>query len=182
MQSVYKDNELEAHVILAQLFNDGWLPIQQTLLGKSIRAWLKEYHPEAAQHPAAALQVLLLKLKEQSTESGTQQTCFFATYLKSHPSACHTRLSSGSGVHTAHTHIIFGNADEHLALSPDGNYVRRKVKYEWLSAAELGFCKATKAVQISLQLASGSKHTGVMVPADSMYAPKHLAAMHHYNS
>ena len=70
MQSVYKDNELEAHVILAQIFNDGWLPIQQTLLGKSVRAWLKEYHPEAAQHPAEALQVLLLKLKEQSVVSG----------------------------------------------------------------------------------------------------------------
>ena len=70
MQSVYKDNELEAHVILAQTFNDGWLPVQQTLLGKSGRAWLKEYHPEAAQHPAEALQILLLKLKEQSMESG----------------------------------------------------------------------------------------------------------------
>ena len=70
MQSVYKDNELEAHVILAQMFNDGWLPVQQTLSGKSVRAWLKEYHPEAAQHPAEALQILLPKLKEQSTESG----------------------------------------------------------------------------------------------------------------
>ena len=70
MQSVYKDNELEAHVILAHMFNDGWLPVQQTLLGKSVRAWLKEYHPEAAQRPAEALQVLLLKLKEQHMESG----------------------------------------------------------------------------------------------------------------
>lgn len=72
MQNVYKDNELEAHVILAQMFNGGWLPVQQTLLGKSVRAWLKEYHPEAAQHPAEALQVLLLKLKEQNMESGMQ--------------------------------------------------------------------------------------------------------------
>ena len=70
LQSVYKDNELEAHVILAQMFNDGWLPVQQTLSGKSVRAWLKEYHPEAAQHPAEALQVLLLRLKEQSNEIG----------------------------------------------------------------------------------------------------------------
>lgn len=70
MQSVYKDNELEAHVILAQMFNDGWLPIQQTLSGKSVRGWLKEYYPDAAQHPAEALQVLLPKLKQQSKESG----------------------------------------------------------------------------------------------------------------
>ena len=70
MQNVYKDNELEAHVILAQTLNDGWLPVQQTLQGKSVRAWLKEYHPDATQHPAEALQLLLLKLKEQSVESG----------------------------------------------------------------------------------------------------------------
>lgn len=67
--------------------------------------------------------------------------------------------------------MLSGNADEHLALSPDGKYVRRKAKYERLSVAELGFCKATKAVQISLQFASGSKHTGVMVPADVRYSP-----------
>ncbi|KAL3162894.1 hypothetical protein ABBQ32_009341 [Trebouxia sp. C0010 RCD-2024] len=131
-QSVYKDNELEAHIILAQMFNDGWLPVQQTLSGKSVRAWLKEYYPEAAQHPAEALQLLLLKLQEQSKET-----------------------------------------DESLALSPDGKYVRRKRKYERLSAAELGFCKATKAVQISLQFAAGSKHAGVMVPAD-VRAPVHV--------
>ncbi|KAL3161025.1 hypothetical protein ABBQ38_009409 [Trebouxia sp. C0009 RCD-2024] len=124
-QSVYKDNELEAHIILAQTFNDGWLPVQQTLSGKSVRTWLKEYHPEAAQHPAEALQFLLLKLQKQRKET-----------------------------------------DESLALSPDGKYVRRKRKYERLSAVELGFCKATKAVQISLQFAGGSKHAGVMVPAD----------------
>lgn len=61
------------------------------------------------------------------------------------------------------------SADEGLALSPDGKYVRRKHKYERLSAAELGFCKATKAVQVSLQFASGCKHAGVMVPADVRY-------------
>ena len=81
----------------------------------------------------------------------------------------HTHLSDGSGVPQDHTHILSGNADEHLALSPDGKYVRRKAKYERLSVAELGFCKATKAVQISLQIASGSKHTGVMVSADVRY-------------
>lgn len=70
MQMLHKDNELEACVILAQLCNDGWLPIQQVLPAKSIRAWLKEYHPEAAQHPAEALQVLLLKLKDQSKQTG----------------------------------------------------------------------------------------------------------------
>lgn len=68
--------------------------------------------------------------------------------------------------------LLSGSADESLALSPDGKYVRRKRKYERLSAVELGFCKATKAVQISLQFAGGSKHAGVMVPADVRYGLK----------
>lgn len=73
--------------------------------------------------------------------------------------------------------LVSGNADESLALSPDGKYVRRKRKYERLSAAELGFCKATKAVQISLQFAAGSKHAGVMVPADVRYGLKPMKPM-----
>lgn len=70
MQTLFKDNELEGYVLLAQICNDGWLPIQQVVSTKSVRAWLKEYHPEAAQHPANALQVLSTKLKEQEVESG----------------------------------------------------------------------------------------------------------------
>ena len=73
LQSLHKDNELEAYVILAQLCNNGWLPVQQILPTKSVRAWLKEYQPDAAQHPAESLQVLLLKLQEQSTDKGTLQ-------------------------------------------------------------------------------------------------------------
>jgi hypothetical protein len=53
-----------------------------------------------------------------------------------------------------------------MALSEDRKYVKRKAKYQRSSTAELGFCKATKAVEIGLDLASGSKHGGVLVPAD----------------
>lgn len=53
-----------------------------------------------------------------------------------------------------------------MALSEDGKYIKRKAKYQRSSTAELGFCKATKAVEISLDLASGSKPGGVLVPAD----------------
>lgn len=60
-------------------------------------------------------------------------------------------------------------ADDFLELSQDRRYIRRKFKYQRRSAAEQGFCKATKAVELSLQLVSGSKHVGVLVPADVRY-------------
>ncbi|DBA85019.1 TPA: hypothetical protein ACH3X2_005752 [Trebouxia sp. C0005] len=124
-QSLFKENELEAYVILAQLCHDGWLPLQQLLLAKSVRAWFKEYEPQAALHPSQALQVLSAKLSQQSLPS-----------------------------------------DDLMALSEDGKYIKRKATYQRSSTAELEFCKATKAVEISLDLASGSKHGGVLVPAD----------------
>ena len=79
LQTLFKDNEVEAFVILAQLCNDGWLPIQQLLPARSIRAWLKEYEPEAALHPPQALQVLSAKLSQQSLASGI--------FMLLHPSA-----------------------------------------------------------------------------------------------
>lgn len=124
-QSLFKDNELEAFVILAQLCNDGYFPMQQLLPARSVRAWLKEYEPEAAQHPGQALQIVTTKLNQQSSAT-----------------------------------------DDVLALSEDGKYIKRKIKYQRLSAAEQGFCKATKAVEIGLQLASGSAHGGVLLPVD----------------
>ena len=60
-------------------------------------------------------------------------------------------------------------ADDFMVLSEDGKYIKRVPTYKRASAAELGFCKATKAVEISLQLASESKHAGVLVPADVRY-------------
>ena len=72
MQSLFKDNELEAFVILAQLCNDGYFPMQQLLPARSVRAWLKEYEPEAAQHPGQALQVITTKLSQQSSATGKQ--------------------------------------------------------------------------------------------------------------
>ena len=62
--------------------------------------------------------------------------------------------------------IAFLTADDVLAVSEDGKYIKRKIKYQRLSAAEQGFCKATKAVEIGLQLASGSAHGGVLLPVD----------------
>ncbi|KAL0050416.1 hypothetical protein WJX82_010839 [Trebouxia sp. C0006] len=124
-QSLFKENELEAYVILAQLCHAGWLPLQQLLPAKFVRAWFKEYEPQAALHPAQALQVLSAKLSQQNVPS-----------------------------------------DDLMALSEDGKYIKRKATYQRSSAAELGFCKATKAVEISLDLASASKPGGVLVPAD----------------
>lgn len=59
-----------------------------------------------------------------------------------------------------------------MALSEDGKYIKRKATYQRSSTAELEFCKATKAVEISLDLASGSKHGGVLVPADLRWEPR----------
>ncbi len=70
LQSLFKDNELEAFVILAQLCHEGWLPLQQLLPARSVRAWFKEYEPEAAMHPAEALHVLSAKLGQQCVASG----------------------------------------------------------------------------------------------------------------
>lgn len=70
MQSLFKENELEAYVILAQLCHDGWLPLQQLLPAKSVRAWFKEYEPQAALHPSQALQLLSAKLSQQNLPSG----------------------------------------------------------------------------------------------------------------
>lgn len=70
VQSLFKDNELEAYVILAQLCHDGWLPLQQLLPAKSVRAWFREYEPQAALHPAEALQVLSAKIDQQGLPSG----------------------------------------------------------------------------------------------------------------
>jgi hypothetical protein len=75
MQSLFKENELEAYVILAQLCHDGWLPLQQLLPAKSVRAWFKEYEPQAALHPSKALQVLSAKLSQQSLPSGDNANC-----------------------------------------------------------------------------------------------------------
>ena len=72
------------------------------------------------------------------------------------------------------------HVDDVLGLSEDGKYVKRKSKYERLSAAEQGFCKATKAVEISLQLASGSAHGGVLLPADirQTYCHAYIVCQH----
>ncbi len=75
MQSLFKENELEAYVILAQLGHDGWLPLQQLLPAKSVRAWFKEYEPQAALHPSQALQVLSAKLSQQNLPSGDKANC-----------------------------------------------------------------------------------------------------------
>lgn len=75
MQSLFKENELEAYIILAQLCRDGWLPLQQLLPAKSVRAWFKEYEPQAALHPAQALQVLSTKLSQQNLPSGDNTNC-----------------------------------------------------------------------------------------------------------
>ena len=87
MQSLFKDNELEAYVILAQLCHGGWIPLQQLLPAKSIRAWFREYEPQAALHPAEALQVLSAKLGQQGLASGDisplQHVCIKCMYLYS---------------------------------------------------------------------------------------------------
>ncbi len=72
---------------------------------------------------------------------------------------CKARCSTTSG-------FVCTSADDLMALSNDGKYIKRKATYQRSSTAELGFCKATKAVEISLDLASGSKPGGVLVPAD----------------
>ncbi len=64
------------------------------------------------------------------------------------------------------TEVSQTHADDFLALSEDGKSIKRMPKYQRLTIAEQGFCKATKAVEISLQLASGSGNSGVLVPAD----------------
>ena len=73
--------------------------------------------------------------------------------------SCDARCSTPTG-------FVCTSADDLMALSEDRKYIKRKAKYQRSSTAELGFCKATKAVEISLDLASASKHGGVLVPAD----------------
>lgn len=57
-------------------------------------------------------------------------------------------------------------ADDGIELSQDGHYIRRKSKHERLSIKEQGFCRATKAVELGLQLAVDSKHVAMLVAAN----------------
>ena len=61
-------------------------------------------------------------------------------------------------------------ADDAIELSEDAHYIRRKTKHERLSIKEQGFCRASKAVELGLQLAAQSQHTGLLLPADIRYA------------
>ena len=70
LQSLFKDNEVEAFVIIAQLCHDGWVPLQQLVSARAVRGWFKEFAPDALLHPATALEVMSAKLQQQKPDSG----------------------------------------------------------------------------------------------------------------
>lgn len=70
MQSLVKDNEVEAFVLIAQLCHEGWMPLQQLVSGRAIRSWFKEFAPDALLHPVLALEVLSDKLRLQKPATG----------------------------------------------------------------------------------------------------------------
>ena len=64
------------------------------------------------------------------------------------------------------------------------------MKHERLSIKDQGFCRATRAVELGLELATKCKHTGLLLPADLRYAActrkdaclQHHAALFHKSS
>ena len=74
LQNLFKDNEVEAFVIIAQLCHGGWMPLQHLVSARGVRGWLKEFAPQALLHPAKALEVLSNKLQQQKPASGKAVT------------------------------------------------------------------------------------------------------------
>ena len=70
MQGLRKEPELEGHLLLAQKYSQGWLPIQILAIARPITQWINKRITKAFLSPEAFLRLITEQMAQETMPSG----------------------------------------------------------------------------------------------------------------